>query len=119
MLTGKASRVYKLTRMVVYQRDQGRCRYCGAYVSPDAFEVHHIMHQGPCPHMRYDPDNCWLICRQCHMLDDVGNLLPIIINEIGEDKYYELKRRAQNVVSVDLETTMQYLRQQLEEGVYG
>lgn len=89
--------LYDLMRRYVWARDKGVCRLCGA----EGHDVHHIKHQGPYPHMRYDLDNVLLLCVHCHDLDNKGHLVPAIKRHIGEDKYWALNRRAQAVHKLD------------------
>lgn len=93
-------------------RDQGRCQLpkCGA----PGHDVHHIMHQGPYPHMRYDLENVILLCHGCHNTDNQGKLLSAIKRHMGEDVYYALKRRAQRVINIDKAMIRLELKKQLQ-----
>ncbi len=98
-------------RRVVIARAKGRCQLCGA----PGCDVHHIMHQGPYPHMRYDLENVILLCKGCHLMDDRGYLVAAIKRHITEDAYYTLKRRAQVVINIDKAMIRLELKKQLRK----
>jgi 5-methylcytosine-specific restriction endonuclease McrA len=55
---------WREVRQFVYERDQGRCRYCGAPVRLDECNIHHALElsQGGSNH----PSNLKTLCKNCH-----------------------------------------------------
>lgn len=54
--------VSKETYQKVYERDKGICQLCG---SSQNLHLHHIMGRGK--DLTDNPDNCIMLCRNCHL----------------------------------------------------
>lgn len=59
-------------RREVWERDEGRCRYCTVTVMktlsvhPRRGEVHHLRGRRVAPQDLYNPDKAVLLCMRCH-----------------------------------------------------
>lgn len=81
-------------KKAVLERDAGLCQRClSQYKFIPAVDAHHIIHKSQGDYVRYLVDNGVSLCRECHDLDSQGKLLPWCIEWLGEDKYYEIKRK--------------------------
>ena len=61
-------------RTKIYIRDNGKCQMCYKY----AENVHHIIPWSDChkpedQQLRYDPENCIALCKECHLKAHNGN----------------------------------------------
>lgn len=58
-------------KSAVWKRDGSRCRYCRRRVRrtwelvPERGEVHHVKPRSVAPDLKYDPENCVLLCVGC------------------------------------------------------
>lgn len=109
--------VWEMVRRYVYIRDKGRCRICGKVLLDQAYgyQIHHALHRMNNPTMKLNPDICLLICETCHQLDDTGDLLWMVKREIGEERFYELKRQAQQVGGYGVAESRERIKQLLRE----
>lgn len=76
-----------------HERGEG-CEVCPKDVPRETIEIHHVMHQAQHPDMRMDEENCVLICRTCHALDDRGLLRPLLIRQRGQQWLDNLRAKA-------------------------
>ena len=56
-------RDYRNLRETVFKRDGFKCKICG---SATDLHIHHIKSWAEYPDLRYDPDNCITVCKECH-----------------------------------------------------
>lgn len=59
----KKKSVNKETYQYVYLRDNGKCRLCGN----SKVELHHIIYRSEAVNLIDDPNNCILLCKNCHL----------------------------------------------------
>lgn len=104
-----------LTRRIVIARAGGLCELTGA----PGHDVHHIFHRMNHPQVALDPRYCLLLNHNIHRLDDTGDLVNYIRDHMGEDRYYALKREAEERHSEPLDAIRFRLRQQLEDMTHG
>lgn len=57
-------REWGILREYVYNRDDGRCRYCGVEVLLDGCHIHHTLPLGE--HGTNHPSNLKTLCLKCH-----------------------------------------------------
>lgn len=48
----------------VYERDKGQCQLCGS----NNINLHHIKYRSEAKELINDPNNCIMLCVQCHKL---------------------------------------------------
>jgi hypothetical protein len=51
------------TRIIIFNRDHGICKTCGA---PNSRNIHHLNDPRFFPKLKYDPDNLITLCDKCH-----------------------------------------------------
>ena len=57
---------FRFFRLEVLKRDSFQCVKCG---SKEKVHIHHIKTWKDFPELRYEPTNCIILCRQCHILE--------------------------------------------------
>lgn len=76
--------VSKETYQKVYKRDKGICQLCG---SNQNLHLHHIL--GRSKNLTDDPDNCIMLCQNCHLEVAHKNqkkYRPILLEKLGGKK---------------------------------
>lgn len=122
-MTNREIRVYRLMRRVVFILHGGKC-YLSDQVLADpvthdgghVWEVHHIKHQRQHPHMRFDLANVVPLAKSVHDLDQMGGLSGLIHQEMGDEAWFELARRANIITSVDLDKVERELNEIIRRG---
>jgi hypothetical protein len=109
----------KLYRKAVLKRDNGLCQRCLSLgIWTPAVDVHHGIHKTQGDYLRYLMDNGVSLCRQCHSLDDKGELQSWFISWVGEDKYYKMRQDNIEIVrtkSFDVDRAMRKLKDYLNQ----
>jgi 5-methylcytosine-specific restriction endonuclease McrA len=74
--------LWRMLRQYAYERDGGKCRYCGDVVELNECHIHHILElsQGGTNH----PTNLKTSCKKCHKIKH-----PFMKD--ARDKLYELR----------------------------
>jgi len=104
-------------RYRVWRRDHHTCQLCNCHVHKlksvkgedkakakakvDTGEVHHIESQTEHPHLRYQIDNCVLLCHECHKLADWVNLIQRQEQEPGQSVRNQPGFRERKLVRTD------------------
>lgn len=85
-----AERVTKATFEKVFKRDGERCVFCKSYI---ALQLHHINGRGV--GKTDDPDNCVIVCRNCHERIHEKNEIyrPYLNRYIARKKKQEERRK--------------------------
>lgn len=64
------SKEWKNAVKEVWKRENATCQLCGKHQNEDkehAFNIHHVYTFAEYPHLRTNPDNLVLLCRDCHL----------------------------------------------------
>ncbi len=107
--------------LLVRARSSWTCESC-YQISPEGFRD--TLH---CGHIigrsskitRYAPDNAFALCFNCHRMftDDEELWREFVFEKIGEDKYFELKRRSnerKKLYKSDLEAMFKHYKNELK-----
>jgi len=88
----------ELWKRCVLKRDGGCCQRCASELAYEpAVDAHHIIHKDT-GFLRYHLDNGVALCRACHDKDAQGRLRGWCVEWMGEDRYWELKRMAHELL---------------------
>ncbi|MDM5208428.1 MULTISPECIES: HNH endonuclease [Cytobacillus] len=60
------SKLWKLKRSEVYQREKGCCQRCGKFVFGRRAHVHHVIPIKDDPTLKLEDNNLQLLCPKCH-----------------------------------------------------
>ena len=122
-MTNPEKRIYTLMRRVVWLLHGGKCYLSGQELADPVthdgghpWEVHHVMHQGTYPHMRFDTDNTKPLAKAVHDLDHEGKLATLLRVKMGDPAYFELKRRANIITRPDLDAIERKFKEILRRG---
>ena len=87
-----------------WKRSSGRCVVCGKTVDPKKMNAHHVVPKSKGNYARFESDNILPMCGfYCHKMNWHGDMTwdlqrEIIDREMGMDRYWEIKRRANDYV---------------------
>lgn len=88
----------RLWSINIYQQWNGICGACGKAGN----NAHHFFGKGAYPSVKYDLDNGVLLCFGCHIFkvhrkNQTEIARDALINKIGDNRFNELKKRANSV----------------------
>lgn len=121
MVRAKASSVTRMCdrelRLIVLDRDR-RCQRCLAVAWPDWLETAHFVKRAR-RRTRWELDNVALLCRDCHRHLDTHPLEKEgwVIARIGETRFRELRRMAEDGQKTDAREVLKRLREMRKEQV--
>lgn len=65
---------WRVLRLAVYGREEGKCFKCGRPHPAAVMVCHHIRRPGAYNGAFWDPENCRMVCRPCHRAIGAGDV---------------------------------------------